>query len=292
VSESEDILRIPPWLRVKLPQSRCKGGTRDLLDDLNLNTVCQGAKCPNLFECFGKGVATFLILGRNCTRDCRFCNISPGAPQPVEPDEPERVAEAARRLELTHVVVTSVTRDDLADGGAGHFAATLRAIRQALPRATTEVLIPDFKGEEGDLRTVLDAGPDVLNHNLETARALSPEIRPQADYARSLELLRRSKAIAPDIPVKSGLMVGLGETDEQVRETMRDLAGAGCDIVTVGQYMRPSLQHPPVKRYVHPDVFEEYARYGESLGIPHTFAAPLVRSSYNAEMFARAGKEA
>lgn len=275
-------LRIPPWLRVKLPQGRSFSDTGKLLADLNLNTVCQNARCPNTWECFSKSVATFLILGRECTRNCAFCNITPGKPQPVDPGEPERLAEASVRLGLKHIVITSVTRDDLHDGGAAHFAASIRAVRARLPQCTVEVLIPDFRGDEAALMTVLEARPEVLNHNVETAPRLYREIRPQADYVQSLELLRRVAAHASGIPAKSGLMAGLGETDEELRQTVRDLAEAGCTMITVGQYMRPSRQHPPVKRYLHPDGFEALAEYGRSLGVPKMFCAPLVRSSYHA----------
>lgn len=272
-------------MRVKLPADKNFSGTRHLLEDLRLNTVCQSAKCPNCWECFSRKVATFLIMGCQCTRNCAFCNIETGRVTALDPDEPRRVAEGARRLELRHVVVTSVTRDDLPDGGAAHFAATIRAVREVLPECTVEVLIPDFQGVEEALRCVLEAGPDILNHNLETVPALYSRIRPQADYGQSLELLRVSKRIAPDIPTKSGIMVGLGETDEEIDRTLRDLAETGCDIVTVGQYMRPTRQHPAVERYVHPDGFTAYARQGEALGIPQMHCAPLVRSSYNADRF-------
>ena len=278
-------LRIPPWLRVKLPESPNFSGTRELLKDLHLNTVCQSAKCPNCWECFSRKVATFMIMGSQCTRNCAFCNITPGRPQPLDPDEPRRVAEGAKRLGLRHVVVTSVTRDDLPDGGAGHFAATIRALRAAQPDCTVEVLIPDFQGDREALKTVLDAAPDILNHNVETVPGLYDRIRPQAEYRQSLDLLARSKEIAPKIPTKSGLMVGLGETDEELLRAVKDLAAVRCDIVTVGQYMRPTREHPEVRRYVHPDVFEEYAEAGKKLGVPQMYCAPLVRSSYNAAKF-------
>lgn len=227
-------------------------------------------------------MATFLVLGPVCTRHCAFCNITPGSPAAVDPDEPRRVAEAVARLGLAYAVVTSVTRDDLADGGAAHFAAVIRAIRERNPGCGVEVLIPDFQGDEQALRTVLDAAPDVLNHNLETVPGLYSRIRPQADYGQSLELLRRSRDMAPDIPTKSGLMLGLGEAMEDVRGVLRDLAGMGCAIVTVGQYMRPSRKHPEVARWVHPEEFAELAEYGKGLGLRHMFCAPLVRSSYHA----------
>ncbi len=227
-------------------------------------------------------MATFLVMGPVCTRHCAFCNITPGGPAPLDPDEPRRVAEAVARLGLAYAVVTSVTRDDLADGGAGHFAAVIRAIRGGNPGCGVEVLIPDFQGDDAALRTVLDAAPDVLNHNLETVPGLYSRIRPQARYERSLELLRRSREAAPRIATKSGLMLGLGEDMEDVRAVIRDLAGIGCAIITVGQYMRPSRKHPEVARWVHPDEFAELAEYGKGLGVRHMFCAPLVRSSYHA----------
>lgn len=258
-----------------------------MLKDLGLNTVCQSARCPNTWECFSKKVATFLIMGGICSRNCAFCNITPGKLEPLDPGEPERVAEAAERLALKHVVITSVTRDDLPDGGAAHFAATIRAVRNRLPECSIEVLIPDFQGNRDALKTVLDAKPQILNHNVETVPHLYSKIRPQADYEQSLELLRRSKEIAPEIPTKSGLMVGLGERDSEIMTVLDDLAAADCDIVTIGQYMRPSTQHPEVERYVHPNDFAEYEAAGRARGIPHMFCAPLVRSSYNAEMFVK-----
>lgn len=278
-------MRIPPWLRVTLPRSESFGCTSGLIDDLNLNTVCQSAKCPNKWECYSKNVATFLIMGRICTRNCAFCNITPGKVETLDAGEPARVAEAARRLKLKHVVITSVTRDDLPDGGSSHFAATIGAVREAMPGCTIEVLIPDFRGDEAALRTVLDARPDVLNHNLETVPHLYDTIRPQADYRQSLDLLVRSKEQAPAIPTKSGIMVGLGETDEQVLAVLDDLAAIKCDIVTIGQYMQPTRQHPLVKRYVEPEVFDRYKEEGEKRGIPTVFSAPLVRSSYLADQF-------
>lgn len=286
---SKPYLRLPPWLRVKIPCNRTYSATRELVRGLNLHTVCQSAKCPNMFECFSEHTATFLIMGDTCTRNCAFCNIESGDLASLSADEPARVAEASARLGLRHVVVTSVTRDDLPDGGAAHFAATVRAIRDRLPGVSVEVLIPDFQGDETALNLVLEAGPDVVNHNVETPPAHYRTVRPQADYEQSLELLRRVKRAGG--VAKSGLMVGLGEADAQVRGVIDDLAGVGCDIVTVGQYMRPSMAHPAVVRYVHPEVFDEYARYGESRGVRHMYAAPLVRSSYNAALFAGAGKE-
>lgn len=282
---SKKPLRIPPWLRIKLPSSEQFSCTSGLIDDLDLNTVCQSAKCPNKWECFSKNVATFLIMGCICTRNCRFCNITSGDLAPLDANEPARVAEAAKRLELRHVVITSVTRDDLPDGGASHFAATIHAVRNAMPDCTIEVLIPDFQGSEADLKTVLDARPNVLNHNVETVPHIYPDVRPQADYHQSLEVLQRSKRLAPNIPTKSGIMVGLGETDAQIMDVLDDFAKVECDIVTIGQYMQPSRQHPFVERYVEPEVFDMYASEGKKRGIRHMFSAPLVRSSYNAADF-------
>ncbi|BBD07148.1 lipoyl synthase [Desulfovibrio ferrophilus] len=276
-------LRIPKWLRVKLPSDPTFAQTGGLLKDLGLNTVCQGAKCPNIYECFSKHVATFLIMGRTCTRGCAFCNIGLGKVEPLDPDEPSRVAEAAKRLQLKHVVITSVTRDDLPDGGAAHFVATIQAVREAKPGCTIEVLIPDFQGDETALRAVIEAGPEIINHNVETVPDLYSHIRPQADFEQSIELLERVKAAG--VISKSGLMVGLGETDDQVRVLLDSLAAAKVEIVTIGQYMRPSGAHPEVLRYVEPEIFEGYAEYGKGLGIPHVFSAPRVRSSYNAADF-------
>jgi len=288
---SEKPLRIPPWLRTPLPKDSNFSCTSGLIDDLNLNTVCQSAKCPNKWECYSKNVATFLIMGAVCTRNCAFCNIESGTIYPLEPDEPARVAEAAKRLDLKHVVITSVTRDDLPDGGAAHFAATIRAVSGVLPACTVEVLTPDFQGNEDALKTVLDARPNIMNHNLETVPALYSVIRPQADYQQSLDFLANSKRFAPTIPTKSGIMVGLGETDEQILPVLDDLAAIHCDIVTIGQYMQPTRHHPLVKRYVEPEVFDWYAEEGRKRGIKHMFSAPLVRSSYNAEQFIKEKSE-
>lgn len=278
---SEKYLRIPPWLRVKLPTGKTFNSTARLLADLNLNTVCQNAKCPNCWDCFSRKVATFLIMGNNCTRNCAFCNIAPGHIDPLDPDEPRRVSEAVTRLGLKYVVITSVTRDDLPNGGADHYAETINRIHAEHPECTVEVLIPDFQGDLDALKTVIEAGPDVINHNVETPPDLYSEIRPQADYQQSLELLKRVKQLSK-IHAKSGLMVGLGENDRQVYQVIDDLASINCDIITIGQYMRPSKAHPAVKRYVEPSVFDEYADYGNKLAVPHMFCAPLVRSSFNA----------
>ncbi len=272
--------RLPPWLRVKLPQGKTFAQTAGLVQSRGLHTVCQSAKCPNIFECFDKKTATFLILGDVCTRHCVFCNIEAGAVRPPDPDEPRRVAEAALAMGLRHVVVTSVTRDDLPDGGAAHFAAVIRAVKAA-EDVTVEVLIPDFQGDVAALETVLAAGPDVLNHNMETVPRLYASIRPEADYARSLELLRR--AAAAGCAAKSGLMVGLGETDGEVHAVIRDLAEAGARMVTVGQYLPPSRRHPEPARYVPPSHFTEYEACGTHHGVRHMFCGPRVRSSYHAQ---------
>ncbi len=277
-------LRLPPWLRVQLPKSPVYSGTVNLLQDLRLNTVCQGARCPNQFECFGHGTATFLILGANCTRNCAFCNIGLGKAEAVDTDEPARLAEAVARMKLKHVVVTSVTRDDLPDGGAGHFAATVRAIRARRPEAKIELLIPDFRGSADALNLVIAEAPDIINHNLETPPNHYKRIRPQANYAQSLELLQRVKRSG--LVSKSGFMIGLGETDEEVRGVLQDLAAIDCDIVTIGQYLSPSRKHMPAQRYAHPDTFAEYAVWARELGIKQIFSAPLARSSYHAEMVA------
>jgi len=276
--------RIPEWLRVTLPSDPAFARTGGLLRDLGLNTVCQGAKCPNIYECFSRNVATFLIMGRHCTRACAFCNIGLGRVEPLDPGEPARVAEAAARLGLRHVVITSVTRDDLPDGGAAHFAATIAAVRARLPRCTVEVLIPDLRGDAEALATVIAAAPQIINHNVETVPELYAAIRPQAGFEQSLELLVRVKAAG--LTAKSGLMLGLGETEAQVHRLLERLAGAGVDIVTIGQYMRPSAAHPEVARWVPPAEFEALAALGAELGIPHVYAAPRVRSSYNAALFA------
>ncbi len=262
---------------------------RALLSRHNLNTVCQGAQCPNQGECFGTGTATFLVLGPVCTRSCSFCAIpsqkSPAAP---DPGEPERVARAAEELKLRHVVITSVTRDDLPDGGAFHFAETVRALKTKDSARTVEVLIPDFQGSRSALNTVLQSGPDILNHNLETVPRLYPEVRPQADYTRSLELLKIVKEIDPGMATKSGLMLGLGENREETLQTMADLRQVCCDLLTLGQYLQPSGRHHPVTRYIPPEEFETLGRAGEEMGFKAVFSAPLVRSSFHArEMFAR-----
>jgi lipoic acid synthetase len=254
---------------------------------LKLNTVCESALCPNLGECFARRTATFMILGKVCTRNCRFCAVEGGQPELLDPEEPRRVAEAATRLGLKHVVVTSVTRDDLPDGGAGQFAATIQALREKLPYAIIEVLTPDFQGERKAIASVVEAQPHIFNHNVETVPRLYPRVRPEADYRRSLEVLRTVKELAPSIYTKSGLMVGLGETREEVEQVMADLREINCDILTIGQYLRPSPQHLEVKEFIPPEVFDYYAEAGRKMGFLYVASAPFVRSSYNAAEFSR-----
>jgi lipoyl synthase len=278
-------LRKPSWLLKRLPHDTTVSQVRSLLRQQSLHTVCESARCPNLGECFSRRTATFLILGDICTRDCGYCAVAPGRPLPVDSVEPERVAEAAANLGLRHVVVTSVTRDDLPDGGASQFAATIRAIRRRLPGAEIEVLIPDFCGCEEALLAVLDAEPDILNHNVETVPRLFPTVRPQGSYVHSLELLDRAKRGLRKGYTKSGLMVGLGESRHEVSELMRDLRAVGCDIFTVGQYLRPSKAHLEVQRYYHPEEFNLLRVEGEAMGFQVVAAGPYVRSSYNSEHY-------
>lgn len=257
-------------------------GVRATLRELGLTTVCQNAHCPNIGECFCRGTATFMILGSVCTRDCRFCAVSKGRPQPVDEDEPRRVAEAARRLGLKHVVVTSVTRDDLPDGGAEQFRRAILALKE-IPGVTVEVLTPDFGGMRENVLKVALARPDVFNHNIETVRRLYAAVRPQADYERSLGVLALVKSLAPQIRTKSGLMLGLGETAQEVEETLRDLRRCGCEIATLGQYLRPSPSHTPVERFLAPEEFDALAAKARCLGFLAVASGPFVRSSYMAE---------
>lgn len=278
-------LRKPTWLIKKVAPNGAIRDVRTLLRHQSLHTVCENAMCPNLGECFSRKTATFLIMGDVCSRHCGYCAISSGSPVPLDPDEPKRVAETAANLGLRHVVVTSVTRDDLPDGGAAHFAETIRALRRHGQGTVIEVLIPDFGASLESLQMVLDAGPDILNHNVETVPSLFPTVRPQGDYPRSLELLERAKARLPRGYTKSGLMVGLGETREEVTSVMEDLRRVGCDIVTIGQYLRPSRNHLEVKHYWPPETFDRWKREGEAMGFLMVAAAPFVRSSYNADQF-------
>ncbi len=276
----------PSWLRRKLPSGPRYEQIRAMIGKGQLHTVCQEANCPNQFECFSARTATFLILGATCTRNCRFCNIDGGQPGPLDPDEPRRVADAAGKMNLRYVVVTSVTRDDLEDGGAGHFAATIDALRERISGVQVEVLIPDLQGDRSSLETVLAARPDVLNHNMETVRRLYPDVRPDADYDRSLELLARVKAITLSIPSKSGIMLGLGETEAEVRQTIADVYRTGCRMLTIGQYLQPTSQHLPVVDFIPPEEFERWRCFALDFGFTKVASGPFVRSSYHAgEMF-------
>jgi len=275
-------LRRPDWLRVRLPGGDNYFELKRLMRSLELHTVCESARCPNVAECWGHRTATFMILGNLCTRTCAFCTVPKGKPLPLDLAEPERVGEAAAAMGLRYVVVTSVDRDDQEDGGAAIFARTIGALRRRIDGVQVEVLIPDFRGSPEALRTVLDAGPDVLNHNIETVPRLYPVVRRGSRFDRSLGLLKRAREIAPSIPTKSGLMVGLGETSEEVRSVLAELALAGVSIVTVGQYLRPSGRQLPVARFYTPDEFAALKREGERLGIGHVESGPLVRSSYHA----------
>lgn len=276
--------RLPDWLKVRLPRGPGFAEVDAIAHasgEGGLHTVCRSARCPNVFDCFSRRTATFLLMGGVCLRGCAFCNIAPGHLTPIDPEEPRRVAESAARLGLAYVVLTSVTRDDLPDGGAGHFAATVREIRARLPEAGVELLIPDFRGDAAALATVLAERPTVLNHNVETVPRLYQAVRPRADFAQSLELLRRAAGSGLAGAVKSGFMLGLGETLDEARDLVTSLVCAGCGIVTVGQYLRPSRTHPEPERYVHPDEFEELAAFGRTLGA-NMFCGPLVRSSFHA----------
>ena len=278
----------PAWLRRRLPSGPEYERLRTLLRDHQLTTVCQQALCPNQFECFGRGTATFLLLGERCTRTCRFCAIAHGPLGPPDPEEPRHVAEAVRILDLRYTVLTSVTRDDLADGGAAHFAAVVRAVRAVSSDTRVELLIPDFQGNTQALATVLAAAPEVLNHNLETVPRLYAAARPQAIYERSLELLRRVRATAPDTVSKSGIMVGLGETRAELRALFADLRQVHCDLLTIGQYLQPSRDHLPVSRFLPPEEFAELKDEALALGFRAVAAGPFVRSSYQAETLYRA----
>jgi len=270
------------WLRRKLPEQKVFERMDSLLKELNLHTVCDSALCPNRGECFKKGTATFMILGNICTRNCKFCAVEKGKPFPLDPEEPYHIAQAAKHLNLTHIVVTSVTRDDLSDGGAKHFAQTILKVKKILPESTIEVLVPDFKGSWEALQIVIDAQPEVINHNIETVARLYQLVRPKAIYQRSLELLEQVKIRDKNIISKSGIMVGLGEKKEEVIKAMEDLREVYCDILTIGQYLKPSPHHLRTSDYIHPDKFKEYQKIGISLGFKYVASAPLVRSSYHA----------
>jgi lipoic acid synthetase len=273
----------PEWLRRRIQGSHVSSEVNHILEELSLNTVCKEANCPNKMECFNRSTATFMILGNVCTRNCTFCNVTKGEPQTVDKEEPRKVAMAVSKLKLKHAVITSVTRDDLQDGGAEHFAEVVREIQKLPQKVTVEVLIPDFKGDEAALDKVIAAKPDIINHNVETVPELYDRVRPMAIYERSLELLKNVKEKSSGILTKSGIMLGLGESEESVVKVMQELRAVGCDIITIGQYLAPSSKHHPVVEYVHPDIFEKYKEIGIALGFKNVVSAPLVRSSYHAD---------
>ncbi|TFI52782.1 lipoyl synthase [Mastigocladus laminosus UU774] len=274
----------PDWLRVKAPQWERVGNVKEILRDLALNTVCEEASCPNIGECFNAGTATFLIMGPACTRACPYCDIDfEKKPKPLDPTEPARLAEAVRRMQLNHVVITSVNRDDLPDGGASQFIRCIAAIRAISSHTTIEVLIPDLCGNWEALELILQAKPEVLNHNTETVPRLYRRVRPQGNYDRTLELLQRSRQLAPTIYTKSGIMVGLGETDTEIRQVMEDLRAVDCDILTIGQYLQPTQKHLQVNTFIHPDQFAAWQAFGEEIGFLQVVSSPLTRSSYHAE---------
>jgi lipoic acid synthetase len=284
IAPQTDLPRKPAWIRAKAPTHPEVGRLKELLRAHSLHTVCEEATCPNLGECFSHGIATFMIMGKLCTRRCPFCDVAHGRPLPLDLREPENVARAIAEMKLKFVVITSVDRDDLRDGGAAHFAACIRAVRQHTPSTSIEILVPDFRGRmEVALVNLGEALPDIFNHNLETVPRLYKAARPGADYHYSLELLRRFKERHPGIPTKSGIMVGLGETNEEIFEVMRDVRAQGCDLLTIGQYLQPSRYHLPVVRFVTPDEFAQFARAAREMGYRNVASGPMVRSSYHAE---------
>src|SRR5688500_9733457 len=279
-------VRLPEWLRIKLPSSGGFFETRNLLEDLRLHTVCESAKCPNHWECWSQGTATFMIAGDRCTRACKFCAVATAKPFPLEADEPERVAEATRRMKLRHVVITAVARDDLPDGGAEHFRRTIEATRAANPGIVIEVLVPDFNAQDEAIDAVLSARPEIFNHNLETVRRLTPSVRSRATYDRSLQVLRIVKAKRGNsVYTKSGVMLGLGATETELFTAMQDLREANCDMLTLGQYLQPTLKHLPVVEFVSPERFQAYGDIARNMGFVHVASGPMVRSSYHADDF-------
>jgi lipoyl synthase len=280
-SPSPSRQRLPPWFKVRLQQGPDYRDIRQVVEGLGLHTICEEARCPNIWECWNNRTATFLILGDICTRRCHYCSVTTGRPSAVDHDEPLRVAQAVQAMRLKHAVVTSVNRDELADGGAALFAETIRQIRQLNPACTVEVLIPDFEGSGSALRTVAAERPEILNHNIETVERLFPDIRPQGKYRRSLELLGRAKQMG--LTTKSGLIVGMGETYDEIRAVMHDLRSVRCEVLTIGQYLQPTRQHLPVSRFYYPDEFASFKTEGLALGFKHVESGPLVRSSYHAE---------
>lgn len=275
--------RKPEWLKIKFQDPKHINKVERLLKGLSLHTVCQEATCPNRMECFNKGTATFMILGSICTRGCRYCDVETGKPKGVDPNEPENLAKATKELNLRHVVITSVTRDDLEDGGADQFVKCIEKVRETSKATSIEVLIPDLQGNEEALAKIVAAAPEIINHNIETVPSLFKKIRPVADYQQSLDLLANVKKMNPKIFTKSGLMVGLGETEEEVVRVFADLREVGCDFLTVGQYLQPSKKHIAVAEYIHPDLFKDYEKVAYEMGFKHVASGPFVRSSYNAE---------
>lgn len=273
----------PDWLKIRAQRGQNNIEVEAILKHLALHTVCEEAKCPNMMECFNRRTATFLILGKYCTRNCTFCNVEKANPLRVDPTEPFHIAQAVKELQLKHVVLTSVSRDDLLDGGAGQFARVIMEVRKLTPTITIEVLIPDFKGDRLALAKVVMTEPEIINHNIETIPRLYDEVRPKADYWRSLVLLENVKKIKNSVLTKSGMMVGLGETEQEVIEVLTDLRRIDCDMLTIGQYLAPSKKHHPVVNYVHPDIFKKYSEIGIAMGFKHVNSGPLVRSSYQAE---------
>ena len=285
IENSEPPLRKPDWIRIKIPSDNKVSQLKSLLRENRLVTVCEEASCPNLHECFSHGTATFMIMGDKCTRRCTFCDVGHGRPDPLDPNEPLSLAETTQKMKLKYVVITSVDRDDLRDGGAGHFTACINKTRELCPDIKIEVLVPDFRGRmEKALDAMADGLPDVFNHNIETAPRLYKAVRPGSDFAWSLKLLKEFKRRFPGIPTKSGIMVGLGETDEEVYEVLRAMREHDVDMLTIGQYLQPTKHHAPVKRYVTPQQFIDYADYAKSIGFEHAASGPLVRSSYHADL--------
>ena len=275
----------PPWIKVRLPSNPVFFSTKALISDLRLHTVCESAQCPNRWECWSQGTATMMIAGDRCTRACGFCAVTTAKPFALEKDEPQRVAEAVRRMGLKHVVVTAVARDDLADGGAAHFARTIEAIRAMDPSVIIEVLVPDFHADESCIEIVLKAAPDIFNHNMETVERLTPQVRSRAKYRTSLEVLRKAKQLRPNVVTKSGLMLGLGEKEPELFQAMDELRQIGCQVLTLGQYLRPTPQHLPVIEFVTPERFDAYGQIARAKGFEHVASGPLVRSSYHAADF-------
>ena len=275
----------PSWIKVRLPSNPVFFSTKALISDLRLHTVCESAQCPNRWECWSQGTATMMIAGERCTRACGFCAVQTAKPFALEEDEPQRVAEAVRRMGLKHVVVTAVARDDLKDGGANHFARTINAIREMDPSVIIEVLVPDFHAQDWCIQIVLDAAPDIFNHNMETVERLTPVVRSRAKYATSLQVLRQAKQRSPRTVTKSGVMLGLGETEPELFQTMDDLREVGCQVLTLGQYLRPTPQHLPVVEYIAPERFDNYGDIARNKGFEHVASGPLVRSSYHAADF-------